>query len=142
VKDQLVARVELPILDDAEELGFPRGQRQPIFFVVLYEEHTRQAVIHLRPRAHVRMRVIPVRPRAVGHFELVHVLASVTDGQTWVAIGALGHVETMPVDDRVLGELVGEAHTHLLTTAQADHGAKIGTGKCLNRVRGSFEQAA
>ena len=60
--------------------GRGRDNGPPVFLIVLHQEQTSQALIHLRARAHVRVWVIPVRPRAISHFELVHVFATVTDG--------------------------------------------------------------
>ena len=120
----------------------PDGQRQRVLFGVPHQEQTSQALVHLRARAHVRVRVIPVRPRAIGDLELVDVLATVADGQAGMAVGALGHVQAVPVDDRVFGELVRESDADPLTAAQANDRSEVRTGKHLERVGRTLEQAA
>ena len=99
--DELVARVEPAILQHAQELGVARGQRQRVLFGIAHQEQARQALVHLRARSHVRMRVVPVGARAIGDLEVVDVLATGADGQPRMAVGGLGHIQAVPVDDRV-----------------------------------------
>ena len=83
----------------------------------MHQEQTSQALVHLRARTHVRVRVIPICACAIGHLELVHVLMTLTDGQAGMTVRALGHVQAVPVDDRVFGELVRETDADLLASA-------------------------
>jgi hypothetical protein len=56
-----------------------------------------------------------------------------------MAVGAVGHVQAMPVDDRVFSEPIHEADAHLLTAAKADDWSEVRTGKILKRVRRALQ---
>ncbi len=64
------------------------------------------------------------------------------DGQARVTVGALGHVQAVPVDDRIFGELVGDTDADPLAAAQANDRPKVGTGNWLERVGRALDQAA
>ncbi len=54
----------------------------------------------------VRMRVVPIRARAIQDRELVAVRRTGLDGESRGTIGGLGDGEPVPVEDRLLRELV------------------------------------
>ena len=51
-----------------------------------------------------------------------------------MAVSALGHVQSVPVDDRVFVEVVREADAHFLTPTKANDWSEVRIGKNLERV--------
>ena len=64
------------------------------------------------------------------------------DDPAWVPVRGLGHVQAMPMDDRVFRELIGETDAGPLASPQADDWAQVRTRKYLQRVYRSLEHAA
>ncbi len=67
-------------------------------------------------------------------FEVVHVLATGTDDASGVAVGGLGHIHAVPVDNRIFCELVREVDAHPLSAAQVDDWPEVRAGEYLQRL--------
>ena len=140
VEDELVVSIEPAILQHTEKFGRARGQRERVFLFVSNDDQCREPLIHLRAGPHMRVRVIPIGPRAIADFELVHVLAAGADGQTRMAVGGLGHVQSVPVDDRAFAQLIHEPDADLLSASQANDRPEVRTRKLLQRAGRPFDQ--
>ena len=60
------------------------------------------------------VRVIPVGPGAIEHLKLVHVVLSLRNHEPGMTVHPLRNVQTVPVHDRGLWQLVREADANLL----------------------------
>ncbi len=79
------------------------------------------------------MRVVPVGTRAIGYFEVVHVLPAVPHGEARMTVGQFGYVESVPVDDRRLTELIAEMDSNPLPASNANHWPEV---RVVDRLRG------
>ncbi len=103
---ELVVRIEASFLQQQRNLPRPARQAEGVLLGVADEEEPRHAAVDLFAGMVVRMRVVPIRARAIQDRELVAVRRTGLDGEARGTIGGLGDGEPVPVEDRLLRELV------------------------------------
>jgi len=110
-------------LEHEGDVELAGGQPQRLLLGVAHQEKPGQPHVDLGTGPAVGVRVEPVRPRAIQNLELVDELAAGAEGEAGVTVHDGRDVEPVPVDDRLLGDLVLEAHPDPLPPAQSKDGA-------------------
>lgn len=120
-----IARCVVPvasILQQQRDLGLARNEiecrPQPALVVVLDLDHAEQPAIRLPRGQPMRVRVVPVKRRPVPDLEVVRIVLTRRGELHSSAVVARVDCQSVPMDDRGLGNGIVEVELHALSRTQ------------------------
>ena len=123
--NELVVRIEGPVLDHKGDVIVAGGQADLVFIVILDDEESSHAAVYLVAGQSVGVGMVPVGSGTVGHNEIIEVVLARLDRQPGVPVHVRRDVQAVPVHDGLGGYPVLETDANSLSLAYPDDGAEV-----------------
>ena len=112
--DELIVIIKSSVLNHQRYFVLALRQIEGILLIIVHDQHSAQTLIDLKGCALVWVRVKPVSAGTVVYGDLVDIAFTWLDGIHRMSIHALLNIQTMPVHDALLGQLILEMDTNSL----------------------------